>query len=87
MRNRFEVIALAALVSVVAFKLFIGPGKTLTEAVVTTNQRSIFGLHIAQPSKVKDFPVKELAVNSRRYWGRSGPIPAFRFSASNSCWR
>ena len=36
MRSRFEVIALAALVSVVAFKLFIGPGKTLTETAVTT---------------------------------------------------
>ncbi|HVR57171.1 MAG: hypothetical protein WBD96_18315 [Pseudolabrys sp.] len=58
MRSRFEVIALAALVSVVAFKLFIGPGKTLTETAVTTNQRSIFGLHIAQPSTVKDFPVE-----------------------------
>jgi hypothetical protein len=57
MRSRFEVIALAALVSVVAFKLFIGPGKTLTEAAVA-NQRSIFGLHIAQPSTVKDFPVE-----------------------------
>ena len=55
MRSRFEVIALAALVSVVAFKLFIGPGKTLTETAVTTNQRSIFGLHIAQ---LKDFPVE-----------------------------
>jgi hypothetical protein len=58
MRSRFEVIALAALVSVVAFKLFIGPGNMLSEAAVTTNQRSIFGLHVAQPSTVKDLPVE-----------------------------
>ena len=58
MRSRFEVIALVALVSVVAFKLFIGPGNMLSEAVVTTNQRSIFGLHVAQPSTVKDLPVE-----------------------------
>jgi hypothetical protein len=58
MRSRFEVIAVAALVSVVAFKLIVGPGKMLAESTGTTTHRSIFGLHIAQPSTMKDFPVE-----------------------------
>ena len=58
MRSKFEVIAVAALVSVVAFKLIVGPGKMLTDPSAQAGQKSIFGLHIAQPATMKDLPVE-----------------------------
>jgi hypothetical protein len=58
MRSRFEVIAFAALVSIVAFKLFVGPGTMPAGSADTPGHRSIFGLHVAQPSTMKDFPVE-----------------------------
>jgi hypothetical protein len=58
MRSKFEVIAVAALVSVVAFKLIVGPGKMLGDPLASAGQKSIFGLHIAQPTAMKDLPVE-----------------------------
>ena len=58
MRNNFEVIAVAALVSVVAFKLIVGPGRMLADPATPAGQKSIFGLHIAQPATMKDLPVE-----------------------------
>jgi len=57
MRSTFEVIAVAALVSVVAFKLFVGP-KLLAEQAIPAGQKSIFGLHVAHPATMKDLPVE-----------------------------
>jgi hypothetical protein len=58
MRSNFEVIAVAALVSVVAFKLIVGPGKMLADPLAPAGQKSIFGLRIAQPTTMKDLPVE-----------------------------
>jgi len=58
MRTNFEVIAVAALVSVVALKLFVGPGKMLADAATPAGQKSIFGLRIAQPATMKDLPLE-----------------------------
>jgi hypothetical protein len=58
MRSRFEVIAVAALIGIVAFKLFLAPGKMLADPTVTAGQKSIFGVHVAQPRTVKDFAVE-----------------------------
>ena len=58
MRGGLAVITVAALISVVAFKAIVGPGKMAAETTATTGQRVIFGLHIAQPSAMKSFPVE-----------------------------
>jgi hypothetical protein len=58
MRSKFEIIAVAALTSVVAFKLMVGPGKMLADPLAPAGQKSIFGLHIAQPTTMKDLPVE-----------------------------
>jgi hypothetical protein len=55
MRRGLTAIGVAALISVVAFKAFVVTGK-IDEARVAAGQRSIFGLHIAQPSTMKNFP-------------------------------
>ena len=60
MRRSFEVIAFAALISVVAFKIIVGPGRMLAETKVTPGQKSFFGLHIAQPDAMKNFPAEPL---------------------------
>jgi hypothetical protein len=58
MTRKIEAIAVFALVSVVAFKLMVGPGKMVSETVSTPGQKTFFGLHIAQPSSMKDFPAE-----------------------------
>ena len=58
MRRGLTVITVTALSSVVAFKAIVGPGKMAAETSATTGQRSIFGLHIAQPSAMKSSPVE-----------------------------
>jgi hypothetical protein len=57
MRRGFEVIAVAALISVVAFKIIVGPGRMLAETT-TLGQKSFFGLHIARPDAIKNFPAE-----------------------------
>jgi len=57
MRRGLAIITVAALVSVVAFKAMIGPGK-VDGANTTVGQRSFFGLHIAQPASMKSFPAE-----------------------------
>jgi hypothetical protein len=58
MRRQFDVIAVAALLALVAFKLIAGPGKMVTESAATPGHRSIFGLHVAQPRTMNEFPVE-----------------------------
>jgi hypothetical protein len=57
MRRSLTAIGVAALISVVAFKAFIVTGK-MDEARAAAGQRSIFGLHMAQPSTMKSFPAE-----------------------------
>jgi hypothetical protein len=58
MRKGLEVIGVAALISVVAFKALVGPGKLVAETKATIGQKSFFGLHIAQPQAMKSFPAE-----------------------------
>ena len=58
MRRGFEVIGVAALISVVAFKIMVGPGKMLAETGATPGQKSFFGLRVAQPDAMKNFPAE-----------------------------
>ena len=58
MRRGLAIITVAALISVVAFKAMVGPGKMSAETSATTGQGSIVALHIAQSSAMKSFPVE-----------------------------
>jgi hypothetical protein len=58
MRKGFEVIAVVGLIAVVAFKIIVGPGKMLAETKAMPGQKSFFGLHIAQPDAIKNFPAE-----------------------------
>jgi hypothetical protein len=53
--HRLAAITLAALVSVVAFKAIVGPGKM---ASVVSTHKSFFGIHVAQPDPMKNFPAE-----------------------------
>jgi hypothetical protein len=54
--HRLAAITLAALVSVVAFKAIVGPGKIATGTAPT--HKSFFGIHFAQPDPMKNFPAE-----------------------------
>jgi hypothetical protein len=54
MRQALSIILAAVLVSV-AFECIVGVGET-AEREATTNQTSIYGLHVALPAYMTNFP-------------------------------
>ena len=54
--HKLAAITLAALVSVVAFKAIVSPVKTASGTAPA--HKSFFGIHVAQPDAMKNFPAE-----------------------------
>lgn len=56
--HRLAAITLAALLSVVAFKAIVGPGKMGSGTAPAAAHKSFFGIYVAQPDAMKNFPTE-----------------------------